>query len=219
VRVRAKVCGIGCAADLSAAVSAGADGVGFIVATTHESEDELTVPQARVLSGATPVFVDRVLVTHETNPDAILQLADDIGVDVIQVHGEVSRQTLRSVWRRRGARRVVAVVHVTGAEAVESALGVAGLADAVLLDTRTGTRLGGTGLTHDWVISRQIARALDDIGRPVILAGGLDSANVAGAIRVVRPFGVDANSRLKNAQGRKDATACAAFVAAVRIPA
>jgi phosphoribosylanthranilate isomerase len=75
-------------------VSAGADGVGFIVTTTHESEDELTVPQARALSGSTPVFVDRVLVTHATDPDAILQLADEVGVDVIQVHGEVSRQTL-----------------------------------------------------------------------------------------------------------------------------
>ena len=200
-------------------MSAGADSVGFIVATTHHSEDGLTVPQARVLSSATPVFVDRVLVTHATDPDAILHLADEVGVDVIQVHGEVSRETVRSVWRRRGGRRIVAVVHVTGAEAVESAVDVAGMADAVLLDSRTETRLGGTGLTHDWQISRQIARALDDIGRPVILAGGLDGANVAEAIRVVRPFGVDANSRLKNTHGRKDAAACTAFVAAARIPA
>ena len=219
MRVRTKICGIGCAADLSAAVSAGADAVGFIVATTHDSEDELTVLQARELSRATTVFVDRVLVTHATDPDAIVHLADEVGVDVIQVHGEVSRETVGSVWRRRGARRVVAVVHVTTAEAVESAIAVAGLADAVLLDSRTETRPGGTGLTHDWEISRQIVRALDDLGRPVILAGGLDGANVAEAIRVVRPFGVDANSRLKDPQGRKDAAACAAFVAAARIPA
>jgi phosphoribosylanthranilate isomerase len=219
VRVRTKICGIGCAADLSAAVSAGADGVGFIVATTHDSEDELTVPQARELSGATPDFVDRVLVTHATDPRVILHLADEVGVDVMQVHGEVSPETVRSVWRRRLARRVVAVVHVTGAEVVELAIEVAGLADVVLLDSRTATRLGGTGLTHDWEVSRQIARTLDELGRPVILAGGLDGANVAEAIRVVRPFGVDANSRLKDAHGRKDAAACAAFVSTARIRA
>jgi phosphoribosylanthranilate isomerase len=162
-------------ADLDAAVSAAADGVGFIVATTHDSEDELTVLQARELSLATTVFVDRVLVTHATDPEVILHLADEVGVDVIQVHGEVSRETVRSVWRGPGARRVVAVVHVTGPEAVESAVEVARLADAVLLDSRTATRLG--------------------------------------------PYGVDANSRLKNTHGRKDAAACAEFVAAARIPA
>ena len=85
-------------ADLDAAVSAGADGVGFIVATIHDSEDELTVLQARELSRATTVFVDRVLVTHATGPDAIVHLADEVGVDVIQVHGEVSRETVGSVW-------------------------------------------------------------------------------------------------------------------------
>lgn len=168
-------------------MSAGADAVGFIVATTHDSEDELTVPQARELSRATPVFVDRVLVTHATEAEVILHLADEVGADVIQVHGEVSQETVRSVWRGRGARRVVAVVHVTGPEAVESAAAVAGLADAVLLDSRTPNRLGGTGLAHDWEISRQIARTLDGLRRPVILAGGLDGANVAEAIRVVRP--------------------------------
>ena len=143
--VRTKICGIGCAANLAAAVSAGADAVGFIVATTHESEDELAVQQAHELACATPVFVGRVLVTHTTDPDAILQLADDVGADVIQVHGVVNRRALRSVWRRRCAR-------------------------------------------HE--------------------------ANVAEAIHFVRPFGVDANSRLKDAHGRKDAAACAAFVAA-----
>ena len=74
-----------------------------------------------------------MLVTHTTDPHAILQLADDVGVDVIQVHGVVTRRALRSVWRRRGARR---------------------------------------------------------------------EANVAEAIHFVRPFGSDANSRLKDAHGR-----------------
>ena len=170
--------------------------------------------QAHDLACTTPVFVNRVLVTHATDPDLILQLADEVGVDAIQVHGEVTRQTLSSVWRRRGARRIVAVVHVTGVEAIESARSAAEHADAVLLDSRATARLGGTGLTHDWEISRQIVRTLDDRGCPVILAGGLDRENVADAIRLVRPFGVDANSRLKDARGRNDAAACAAFVAA-----
>jgi phosphoribosylanthranilate isomerase len=82
--------------------------------------------------------------------------------------------------------------------------------DAFLLDSiniNTG-QVGGTGQTHDWTISREIARR---VRRPVILAGGLNPENVAEAIRLVAPFGVDVNSGTKGADGFKDAEKMRAF--------
>lgn len=218
-RVRTKICGIRSIEDLNVAVEAGADAIGVIVGTTHLSEDELSAARAHEICTAAPAFISTVLVTHLPDPDEILHLADVIGVDTIQVHGDdVSADSMQTLWRRRRSLRVIRTVHVTGPCAIEAAREAATSSHAVLLDTRTATRLGGTGRTHDWRISRSIARVLGQSGHRVILAGGLDGTNVASAIRMVGPYGVDANSRLRGANGRHDPIACEAFVAAAGSP-
>lgn len=208
--VRVKICGIGTQDDLAAAVNAGADAIGLIVGTTHFSEDELTIEQAQALAAATPVFVSTVLVTHLTDAARICELADLLGVDVIQAHGTLTTDAARELWRHRGTRRIVRTVHITGQHSLDAAADAAAAADALLLDSRTESRLGGTGLTHDWTTSRHIVDRVHPL--PVILAGGLAADNVGQAIHAVHPFGVDANSRLKDAAGRKDPAACTAFV-------
>lgn len=211
-RVFTKICGIGTAEDLRAAIDAGADAVGFIAGTTHHSEDKLSTDQARTLAAGVPGPIAKVLVTHLLDADAILDLAHAVGVDTVQVHGEVSAATMRDIWVRRGALRIIQTIHVTGDSALDAAMGARDFCHAVLLDTRTESRLGGTGLTHDWGISRRICDALRAEAFPAILAGGLDAENVSSAIRAVRPYGVDANSRLKDAAGRKDRVSCRDFV-------
>lgn len=210
--VRAKVCGIRSRADLETAVSAGADAVGFISGTTHTSEDALTPEAAAQLCAATPSFVNRVLVTHLEDAAAILDLADRVGVDTIQVHGLVDGATLRAVHAAAHNRTIVRAVHVTGPEAIARAREAAADCDAVLLDSRTTDRLGGTGRTHDWAVSARIVGELARLGRPVILAGGLTADNVDEAIDAVHPFGVDVNSGVETETGDKDFSACAAFV-------
>ncbi|MEU3011251.1 phosphoribosylanthranilate isomerase [Nocardia asteroides] len=210
--VRAKICGIRSEADLRIAVDAGADAVGFISGITHYSEDGLTAEEAARLSGMVPPFVNKVLVTHLEDAHAILDLADRIGVDTIQVHGLVSLRTLQQVTAGAGGRTIMRAVHVTGADAVRDAKKVAANCDAVLLDSRTESRLGGTGKTHDWTISARIVAELATLGRPVILAGGLTADNVAAAIAEVQPYGVDVNSGVEDANGDKSAKACVSFV-------
>jgi phosphoribosylanthranilate isomerase len=87
--------------------------------------------------------------------------------------------------------------------------------DGFVLDTACPEedRVGGTGRTHDWTVSRDVVRTAS---RPVILAGGLAADNVAAAITAVRPYGVDANSRLADASGFKNPRAVAAYVHAAR---
>ncbi|MFF2087428.1 phosphoribosylanthranilate isomerase [Nocardia sp. NPDC058176] len=211
--VRAKICGIRSATDLRIAVESGADAVGFISGITHFSEDGLTTDEARGLAALVPPFVTKVLVTHLEDADAIIALADRIGVDAIQVHGLVSTATLRQVRAAARGRTVLRAVHVTGTDAVREARAVADHCDAVLLDSRTEDRLGGTGRTHDWTISARIVAELSALGCPVILAGGLTAANVGAAITAVSPFGVDVNSGVEDADGDKSGQDCAAFVA------
>jgi phosphoribosylanthranilate isomerase len=214
--VRAKVCGVRSDRDLDVVVRSGADAVGLICGVTHVTEDELTADQARGLARRTPPMVSTVLVTHLTDAGEILHLAEHVGVDTIQVHGLVTPETVARVAELAGGRRVIKAVHVLGPEAVEEAVALVDICDAVLLDSRTSDRLGGTGRTHDWSISRQIADALRDRGRPVILAGGLRPENVADAVRAVRPFAVDVNSGVEDASGDKVLKRCLAFVSRSR---
>lgn len=214
--VRAKICGIRCDRDLQIAVDAGADAVGFICGVTHVSEDALTPDQARKLARQTPPYVATVLVTHLDDTSEILDLAEHVSADTIQVHGLVTHETTVEVFERARGRRIVRAVHVTGADAVERASANTGLCDGLLLDSRTNDRLGGTGRTHDWSISRAIADRVAHNGTLVILAGGLNPQNVADAISAVRPFAVDVNSGVEDANGNKHAERCAEFVVRAR---
>ncbi|MGY4100913.1 phosphoribosylanthranilate isomerase [Nocardia sp. R16R-3T] len=212
--VRAKICGIRSEDDLRIALAAGADAVGFISGITHFSEDALDAEHAAALSRLAPPFVTRVLVTHLEDAAAIVSLADRVGVDAIQIHGLVTIDTVCEVRKNAGGRKIITAVHVTGPEAVDAARCAAANCDAVLLDSRTADRLGGTGRTHDWSVSAAVVTALRELGCPVVLAGGLGPDNVADAITRVRPFAVDVNSGVEAATGDKDPAACAAFVAA-----
>lgn len=214
---RVKICGIRSAADLRIAVASGADAVGFISGVTHRSEDALTPEQVAELVAATPPYVSTVLVTHLERAEEIVALAEAVGVDTVQVHGLVSSVTLREVFdQSRGRRRITRAVHVTGDGSVGEALRVVGACHAVHLDSRTADRLGGTGRTHDWSISRKIVEELEVAALPVILSGGLRPENVVDAVEAVRPFAVDVNSGVEDDYGNKDVRRSFQFVARVR---
>jgi len=213
---RVKICGIRSERDLEVAVAAGVDAVGLICGVVYVSEDELEPDAARRLALRVPPFVAVTLVTHLTGPGEILGLADFVGVDTIQLHGDVTPQQTARVHARRAGRRVTQRVHVTGEDALDVARDMAGACDAIHLDSRTADRVGGTGHTHDWSISRRIVTAMAELRRPVILSGGLTPANAAAAIATVQPYAVDANSGVEDADGNKSSDRARAFVRAVR---
>ena len=214
---RIKICGMRSEADVKVAVRSGADAVGFICGVTHQSEDALAPEHAAMLVAATPPYVSTVLVTHLELPEQITGLAQLLGVDTIQIHGLVNRKTLREVFDRSCGRwRVTRAVHVTGDEAFGDALGIADCCHAVHLDSRTAERLGGTGRTHDWSISRKIVAALAPLSVPVILSGGLRPNNVADALDATQPYAVDVNSGVEDQHGDKDLSRSLQFVNAVR---
>jgi phosphoribosylanthranilate isomerase len=199
--IRVKICGIRRLDDALAAAEYGADELGFLVGQKHASPDFLDPTDAAAIVAKLP-HVDSVLVTHLAEPDDIVALAAEIGVTTIQLHGDTSPDQAATIKERLPHIKTYKAIHVIDAQSIDTARQYT-LVDALVLDTLdiSTDRVGGTGRTHDWAISRQI---VEQLSIPVILAGGLTPDNVATAVRHVRPYGVDVNSGTKGPDGYKD---------------
>ena len=211
--IRTKVCGMTRIDDAGVAVEAGADAIGCLVGLDGASPDEASPDLARAVFASLPPYVARVLVTHRTTVAEVADLARATGAQVVQLHGAFPLEAIPELRRAAGHLSVVKCAHVVDEGSIEDALRAAEAADAVLLDSRTADRIGGTGRVHDWSVS---ARIVQGSPKPVILAGGLTPDNVAEAIARVRPWGVDVNSGTRGDDGRKSHERIRAFVAAAK---
>ncbi len=209
---RAKICGNRSEQDVRISVAAGADAVGLISGVRHFSEDAVSADEARRLMALIPVFVTPVLVTHLITAREVLDLHEAVPTPVIQLHDDIPVMEIEAVRLALPGVRLIKAIHVSDASAIDDARAAASFANALLPDTRVEAenRIGGTGRTHDWSLSRAIAEAVDV---PVILAGGLNPDNVASAIDTVRPFAVDVNSGVDDANGDKDPDKARRFIA------
>lgn len=211
--MRVKICGLRRVEDAHAAVLAGADAVGCLVGLDYATPDRIAPEAARRIFESLPPFVTRVLVTHRTGLAEVTALMRESGATVAQLHGDFPLVAISALREALPYAAIVKSVHVTGEDTIAAALAAARVADAILLDTKTRGRIGGTGTTHDWSISARIAAASP---KPVILAGGLTSENVAEAIAQVRPSAVDVNSGTRGADGFKDHALIRTFIAAAK---
>lgn len=210
--VRVKICGIKRKEDAIAAINCGADAIGVLVGQRHTSDDFIGSERAKSIVQALPPFCSSVMVTHLTDVSSIVTLAGKIGVTTIQLHGETTPKDAKAIKDALPYMKVYKAIHVVDESTVEWGRQFLPFVDAVLLDTvnpATG-QVGGTGLTHDWAVSKKMIELYD---KPVILAGGLTPENVVGAIKTVKPFGVDVNSGVKGADGFKDLEKLRLFIA------
>jgi phosphoribosylanthranilate isomerase len=200
-RTIVKVCGITRLSDAEIACEAGAHWLGVILkgAGPRLAAPELSREIARALPRA---IVVGVLVGP--TPDEALALADRANATRLQLHRVDAAR-----WPDDFPLPVSFSVPVAEDGSLTEPLPAE--QHLVQLDTAHAARAGGTGHTFPWEFARVVAAA-----RPVLLAGGLDASNVAEAIEQVRPFGVDASSRLESAPGQKDPGRVRRFVAAVR---
>lgn len=204
---RTKICGITCDEDAAVAIDAGADAVGFLVEVPVDSPREISPERAAELASEVPPFVTSVLVTMPGTPERAVELARTVEPDAIQIHGEFGVGDLAYL----SASVEASVVKVVDATTPEAARRYDEVADALLVDSVDDDGAGGTGETHDWERTREVADSLDS---PVVLAGGLTPENVGEAVRAVEPFAVDVASGIESesADGRKDPDAVAEFV-------
>ena len=198
--VRVKICGIRNLEEARLAVSFGTDALGFLVGLDYRTDDELDVQAAQRIIAEVPPFVSTVLVTHKVELEWVANACIQSGCSTVQLHGDYPLDQIPGLRKRIPNVRIIKAVNVVDETAISRAIAAAQQADAVLLDSRTATRIGGTGHTHDWSISARIVKAID---KPVILAGGLKPENVVQSIEVVKPFAVDVNSGVQFPDGSK----------------
>ncbi len=205
--VRVKICGITNLADARAAIAAGADALGFVFVpgTPRYISPDLAGEIVREL----PPFIARVGLFVDAETRTVAEALVRSGMDTLQFHGEETPDLVRQFRR---AVKVMKAFRVRGEETLMRLPAYADAVDAILLDAYVAGAHGGTGAQFDWKLAVQ-AR---DLGRPLVLAGGLTPANVAEAVRTVRPYGVDVSSGVESAPGRKDPEKLAEFVRAAR---
>lgn len=194
-----KVCGLTLEADVANAVESGADAVGFVLAAG--SPRRIDVARAAGLMDGLPVL--RILVTADDDPETVMEAASRTGADGVQPHGEHSRAAAEAAADAGlFVLRPVPVGPSGPAEAIDGSPGPG----IPLLDTAHPDGHGGTGETFDWGI-------IGHTGKRFVLAGGLGPDNVARAVRMVHPWGVDASSRLELSPGVKDPGKVTDFIA------
>lgn len=196
-----KVCGIQNPEEALGAVAAGANTIGMLLGVPDYVEDKITPGEAKRIVEALPDGIRTVMVTHLPERDEIIRIAEYTGVTTIQIHDDMSPEDMKRLREKLPEIEIIKTVHVRCEDAVKKAKEYEAFCDMILLDTMSGNRIGGTGETHDWNISKEI---VDELNIPVILAGGLTPGNIGDAIRKVKPAGIDANSGLEDDDGAKD---------------
>jgi len=209
---RIKICGIREEVHALAAVEAGADFIGFVFAPTRR---QVSPARAREIVDAVKKnsgTVKPVGVFVDTPASEVNETADFCGLDFVQLSGnepwEYCRQIARPIIK---AIRVGQQLHEEiGAELAVGLKTLSPQRFITLLDSQVEGRYGGTGVTFNWGLAQQVAREF-----PVIIAGGLDPENVARAIEIAVPWGVDVSSGVET-DGTKDIAKIKAFIEAVR---
>lgn len=206
---RIKICGIQNAHEAELCLRSGADSLGFLLELTHKAEDKITTEQAKDIISKLPPETNTVMVTHSLDWKKIVEVAKETKVKAIQIHDDLPIDGIIQLINALPEITLLKAVHIPFADssptekeaAVQKAEALAEYVDGLLLDSRTKDRLGGTGLVHDWEISRQIVQR---VKKPVILAGGINPDNTEQSILQTGCYGIDVNSGVENDLGAKD---------------
>jgi phosphoribosylanthranilate isomerase len=201
--VKVKICGITSVRDAVAAVDAGADALGFMF--YPGSPRCVTSDQVAAITRELPPFVARVGVFVNAPADAVRLMVEQCALDTLQFHGHETPE-----FCRQFGVKVIKAFRVKGEESLHGMS--AYQKEAWLLDGYVDGQLGGTGLRCDWELAAKATR----LSRMVVLAGGLNAANAAEAVRQVRPYALDVSSGVEAQPGRKDHHKLRDFLAAAK---
>jgi phosphoribosylanthranilate isomerase len=211
---KVKVCCIMSRLEAEMAIDAGAWALG-LVAEMPSGVGPISDEEIAEIVPVVPAGIETFLLTSRVEADGIIDHHRVCNTSTIQLVDHVRHKDLVKIRSALPEVKLVQVIHVIDRESVVEARLVAPLVDMILLDsgnpTATKRELGGTGRIHNWDLSLEICKS---IGIPMFLAGGLKPDNVAGAIRHVRPFGVDLCSGIRK-NGKLDSEKLGAFFSSV----
>jgi phosphoribosylanthranilate isomerase len=206
--VKVKICGITNEKDLKMVCNMGADAVGFVVGVPS-SPRNLKLERAEKLIKLVPIFVKSVVVIVPKTIEETLAVYERLKPDAIQIHGEeiLNAEILRE---KLFDASLIRALSVKSKETVENAIKESKVFDAVLLDSCLPGKYGGTGMVHDWEVSKHVRETIHP--KPLILAGGLNPENVESAIQTVKPYAVDVSTGVESKPGVKDPEKVEAFI-------
>jgi phosphoribosylanthranilate isomerase len=209
-----KICANTTLEDALLSAEAGVDAVGFVFA---RSPRRVTVEQVAAIVPSLPTELEKIGVFVDASLDEIAAAVETCGLTGVQLHFDAPRELTTALRTRFGpALRLLRVVHFNGAGADETLLDHESAIDAVLVDSRSAKAPGGTGVAFDWNLAAATLFQNPNARQRLIAAGGLAPENVAEAIRILKPWGVDVASGVESAPGRKDAARLRAFIANAR---
>jgi phosphoribosylanthranilate isomerase len=206
-----KICGLKTPAALDAALAAGADLVGFVF--FPPSPRHVGFEAARTLGERVKNRARKVAVSVDANDELLKSCIDALKPDLLQLHGREPPERV-AVIRSRFGLPVMKALPITERADLSSVHLSAKVADLLMFDARApreATRPGGLGRTFDWHLLENLALPV-----PFVLSGGLDAGNVAEALRITRPDGLDVSSGVEQAPGEKDVEMIRAFIRAAR---
>lgn len=181
------------------AIEQGADAIGLVF--YEKSPRNVSIEQAKKIANEVPAFVTIVGLFVNAKAEFISRVVSEVGLDLLQFHGDESPEECA----RYSVPYIKAIRVKNDTNLVQYAKEFSG-AKGLLLDTYTEGIAGGTGHVFDWNLIPA------NLGKPVILAGGLNANNVAQAIKQVKPYAVDISGGVESAKGIKDAAKIAAFM-------
>ncbi|MCS7102877.1 MAG: phosphoribosylanthranilate isomerase [Candidatus Korarchaeum sp.] len=205
-RVKVKICGLKREEDLMLACELGVDIVGFVVGVPS-SPRNLNIEEAARLMRGIPEGVRSAIVTV---PQSLKQLSEayyKLKPDLIQVHGPLDLGKLR---KELPEAIIIRALSVSSVDTLKEALSSLELVNGFLADSFHSGKYGGTGITHNWYLSKRLKGAV--YPKPLILAGGLNPNNVEEAVRYVKPYAVDVSSGVESTPGSKDPEKLRTFI-------
>jgi phosphoribosylanthranilate isomerase len=206
-----KICGLSTEETVDAALAAGADMIGFVF--FPKSPRAVSLERAAALAERVRGRAEIVALTVDMDDAGLAAIAETLKPDWIQLHGGESVERVAEIRQRFGLP-VMKALGIRTSEDLAGVLAYAAVADRLLLDAKPpkdADRPGGNGVSFDW----RLLDALDP-GLSYMLSGGLDADNVAAALALARPPGIDVSSGVENAPGVKDPDRIRAFIAAIR---
>ena len=202
--VKVKVCGITSPEDARVAADAGADAVGLVFA---ESPRRIGMERAREIAAALPEGILRVGVFVDAEPEEVLRISRQVGLDYAQLHGDENPETVAAI--RDGGVGVIKALRVRDTASLREMVRYD--ADYILLDAYSEKVRGGTGTRFDWALAKAVRGYAN-----ILVSGGLSPENVREAIEFFEPYGVDASSCLEDSPGKKNGERVRRFVGAAK---
>ncbi len=211
-----KICATTNLPDAQASLAAGADALGFIFAP---SSRQIGIEQAAEIISSLTDDIDRIGVFVNQTPAQVAEVAKQAGLTGVQLHGDEPADQMEQYRRAVGQRKIIKTLQarelLNSPDTLNGYLQSRQVIDSILLDAGSPSQRGGTGQTFDWTAAAPIVARVR-ARMPVIIAGGLNPENVAEAIRLFAPWGVDVVSGVEREIGRKDEARLRSFVGAVR---